>query len=144
MELLFLGILPPLPFNSLKGAPLFAVRLFILFLGTWYLGLGTCSAQIPTTGLVAHYPFNGNVNVNDESGNDNLPTFIYISDGKLHDVNALDGLISEENAFYVMDRAYVDYSRLYRMNLALSYFVVRAKDNLKFRVVESRKIDKKT
>ncbi|MBI5219697.1 MAG: transposase, partial [Bacteroidia bacterium] len=74
----------------------------------------------------------------------NLPTFIYISDGKLHDVNALDELISEENAFYVMDRAYVDYSRLYRMNLALSYFVVRAKDNLKFRVVESRKIDKKT
>ena len=74
----------------------------------------------------------------------NLPTFIYISDGKLHDVNALDELISEENAFYVMDRAYVDYSRLYRMNLALSYFVVRAKDNLKFRVVESHKIDKKT
>lgn len=74
----------------------------------------------------------------------NLPTFIYISDGKLHDVNALDELLSEENAFYVMDRAYVDYSRLYRMNLALSYFVVRAKDNLKFRVVESRKVDKKT
>lgn len=74
----------------------------------------------------------------------NLPTYIYISDGKLHDVNALDELITEENAFYVMDRAYVDYARLYRMNLALSYFVVRAKHNLKFRVVESRKIDKQT
>ena len=72
----------------------------------------------------------------------NLPTFIFISDGKLHDVNALDELMSEENAFYVMDRAYIDYARLYRMTLALSYFVVRAKDNLKFRVVESRKVDK--
>ncbi len=74
----------------------------------------------------------------------NLPTYIYISDGKLHDVNALDELITEENAFYVMDRAYVDYARLYRMNLALSYFVVRAKHNLKFRVVESRNVDKQT
>jgi hypothetical protein len=74
----------------------------------------------------------------------NLPTFIYISDGKLHDVKALDELITEENAFYVMDRAYVDFKRLFRMNQALSYFVVRAKDNLKFRVIESRKIDKQT
>jgi len=72
----------------------------------------------------------------------NLPTFIYISDGKLHDVNALDELISEENAFYVMDRAYVDFARLYRMNLALSFFVVRAKDNLQFRVVKYLKVDK--
>lgn len=74
----------------------------------------------------------------------NLPTFIYISDGKLHDVNALDELVSEENAFYVMDRAYVDFTRLYRMNLSFSYFVVRAKQNLKFRVVKSRKVDKQT
>ena len=74
----------------------------------------------------------------------NLPTFIYISDGKLHDVNALDELVSEENAFYVMDRAYVDFARLYRMNLSFSYFVVRAKQNLNFRVVKSRKVDKQT
>ena len=74
----------------------------------------------------------------------NLPTFIYISDGKLHDVNALDELISEENAFYVMDRAYIDFARLYRMNLALSFFVVRAKDNLQFRVVKYLKVDKTT
>lgn len=74
----------------------------------------------------------------------NLPTFIYISDGKVHDINALDELLFEENAFYVMDRAYVDFKRLYKLNHALSFFVVRAKDNLRFRVIESRPIDKKT
>ena len=74
----------------------------------------------------------------------NLPTFIYISEGKLHDVNALEELLSEVNAFYVMDRAYVDFSRLFRMNQALSYFVVRAKKTLKFRVIKSSKVDKET
>ena len=74
----------------------------------------------------------------------NLPTFIYISDGKVHDVNAIDQLLLEENAFYVMDRAYVDYARLYRMNLEQSFFVVRAKDNLKFKVVKSCPVDKST
>jgi IS4 transposase len=73
----------------------------------------------------------------------NLPTFIYISDGKVHDVNALDELLFEEKVFYVMDRAYVDYKRLYRINQAQSYFVVRAKDNLKFRVIKSRPVNKK-
>jgi hypothetical protein len=74
----------------------------------------------------------------------NLPTFIYISDGKLHDVNALHELITEENAFYIMDRAYIDYKRLFKMNQTLSFFVVRAKNNLNFRVSESRKVDKQT
>ena len=72
----------------------------------------------------------------------NLPTFIYITDGKVHDVNALDVLPFEKNAFYIMDRGYVDFSRLYSINLFGSFFVVRAKDNLKFKCVQSRTIDK--
>jgi len=74
----------------------------------------------------------------------NLPVFIHITEGKVHDVNALDELEFEENAFYVMDRGYIDYKRLARINQAGSFFVVRAKDNLKFRCVESRKVDKAT
>lgn len=74
----------------------------------------------------------------------NLPTFIYITDVKVHDVNALDELLFEENAFYVMDKAYVDFERLYRITISHSFFVLRAKDNLKFRCVKSRSIDKST
>jgi hypothetical protein len=74
----------------------------------------------------------------------NLPTFIYITDGKVHDVNALDVIPFERNAFYIMDRGYIDFDRLYSINQCGSFFVVRAKDNLKFKCVESRKIDKTT
>jgi hypothetical protein len=74
----------------------------------------------------------------------NLPTFIYITDGKVHDVKALDVIPFERNAFYIMDRGYIDFDRLYSISLCNSFFVVRAKDNLKFKCVESRKIDKTT
>lgn len=74
----------------------------------------------------------------------NLPTFIYITDGKVHDVNALDILLFEKNAFYIMDRGYVDFGRLYVITQCGSFFVVRAKDNLKFKCVQSRKVDKST
>ena len=74
----------------------------------------------------------------------NLPTFIYITEGKVHDVNALDQLFFEENAFYLMDKAYVDFQRLDKINQAGSFFVVRAKANLKSRRVCSRKVDKTT
>jgi transposase len=74
----------------------------------------------------------------------NLPIFIYITDGKVHDVNALDKLLFEEDAFYVMDRAYIDYSRLYQIDQSHSFFVVRAKDNLKFRSIKSSPVDKNT
>lgn len=74
----------------------------------------------------------------------NLPTFIYITDGKVHDVNALDVLLFEKNAFYIMDRGYVDFERLFRITQCGSFFVVRAKDNLKFKCVHSRKVDKNT
>ena len=61
----------------------------------------------------------------------NIPSFIHISDGKLHDVNALDVLLPEPGAYYVMDRGYLDFERLYRLHEAGSFFVTRAKSNLK-------------
>jgi transposase len=74
----------------------------------------------------------------------NIPTFIHISDGKLHDVNVLDILLPEPGAFYVMDRGYLDFDRLYQLNEALAFFVTRAKSNLQFRRVYSRVVDKST
>ena len=63
----------------------------------------------------------------------NIPSFIEITDAKLNDVNILDALIPEPGAIYVMDRAYVDYARLYTIHRLGSYFVVRAKSNTKYR-----------
>ena len=74
----------------------------------------------------------------------NIPTFILISDGKLHDVNVLDILLVEVGAFYIMDRGYLDYERLYRMNQARAFFVIRAKKNSRFRRQVSRPVDKST
>jgi hypothetical protein len=74
----------------------------------------------------------------------NIPTFIYISDGKYHDVNALDEIEIIPNAIYVMDKAYVDFKRLYTLNEVNSFFVVRAKENFQFKVTKSRKVDKST
>ena len=74
----------------------------------------------------------------------NIPSFIHISDGKLHDVNALDILIPEAGAFYVMDKGYVDFSRLYTLHLAGSFFVTRAKSNLSAHRVYSATIDRTT
>ena len=61
----------------------------------------------------------------------NIPSFIFISDGKLHDVNILDQLVPEPGAIYVMDRGYIDFDRLSRFHEAGSFFVIRAKTNLK-------------
>jgi len=61
----------------------------------------------------------------------NIPTFIHISDGKLHDVNVLDILLPEPGAFYIMDRGYVDFERLFALHMAGSFFVIRAKSNTK-------------
>ena len=74
----------------------------------------------------------------------NIPTFIHVSDGKLHDVNVLDILLPEPGAFYVMDRGYLDFDRLYQLNLALAFFVTRAKSNLQFRRIYSHPVDKST
>jgi len=62
----------------------------------------------------------------------NIPSFIHISDGKLHDVNILDQIIPEAGAFYIMDRGYLDFTRLHRLHQAGSFFVTRAKANLRF------------
>ena len=71
-----------------------------------------------------------------------IPEFILITDGKYHDVNVLDQITFESFAFYVMDKAYTDFKRLYRMETNGAFFVVRAKTNLKFRVIKSHKVDK--
>jgi hypothetical protein len=73
-----------------------------------------------------------------------IPVFIHISDGKMHDVNALDMIEFAEGAFYLMDKAYIDFARLYKITLSGAFFVTRGKDNLSFRRLYSSKIDKKT
>jgi hypothetical protein len=60
----------------------------------------------------------------------NIPTFISITDGKVHDVNVLDEIMPEAGAFYVMDRGYLDFERLYFFTLSAAFFVVRAKSNV--------------
>ncbi|MDR4471077.1 MAG: IS4 family transposase [Nitrospira sp.] len=74
----------------------------------------------------------------------NIPTFIHVSDGKLHDVNVLDMLIPEAGAFYIMDRGYLDFSRLYSLCLNAAFFVIRGKSNLQFQRLYSRPVDKQT
>jgi len=74
----------------------------------------------------------------------NIPTFIYISDGKLHDVNALDLIPLEAGAFYVMDRGYVDFKRLHFFTEIAAFFVTRAKTNIKFRRLYSHPVDRDT
>lgn len=73
-----------------------------------------------------------------------IPTFIHISDGKLHDVNVLDLIEPELGAFYVMDRGYVDFERLYKFVLASSFFVTRAKSNFKYRKIKANPVDRAT
>ena len=60
----------------------------------------------------------------------NIPSFIHVSDGKLHDVHALDMISPEPGAIYVMDRGYLDFSRLYKLHLTGAFFVTRAKSNM--------------
>jgi len=74
----------------------------------------------------------------------NIPSFIHITDGSVHDVNILDILVTEIGAYYVIDKGYVDYNRLYSLNLNNAYFVTRAKSNIKYRRVYSHNIDKST
>jgi hypothetical protein len=73
-----------------------------------------------------------------------IPTMIAISEGKLADVRILDELIPEPGAFYVMDRAYVDFERLYRFTLALAFFVTRTKSGVQLNRLESRPVDRTT
>jgi hypothetical protein len=74
----------------------------------------------------------------------NIPCWILISNGKLHDVNVLDELAWEPGAFYIMDRGYIDYQRLAAFQQHNAYFVIRAKRNLRYRRRSYRKIDRTT
>ena len=74
----------------------------------------------------------------------NIPTFISITDGKVHDVNILDEILPEAGAFYVMDRGYVDFERLFVFTLSLAFFVVRSKSNVKLQRRYSHPVDKAT
>lgn len=73
-----------------------------------------------------------------------IPDFIEITDGKFHDVNILDVLIPEAGSFYIMDRAYNDFYRLYQLHILGAFFVIRAKTNMKYSRIYSHKIDKST
>ncbi|MGB2663345.1 MAG: IS4 family transposase, partial [Candidatus Acidiferrum sp.] len=74
----------------------------------------------------------------------NIPTFIHISDGKVHEVNILDQLVPEPGAFYIMDRGFLDFERLYRFHEAGSFFVTRGKSNLKVQRRYSHPVDRET
>ncbi len=74
----------------------------------------------------------------------NIPSFIHISDGKMHEVNILDHLLPEPGAFYIMDRGFLDFERLYRFHTAGGFFVTRGKSNLKVKRRYSHAVDRST
>jgi len=71
-----------------------------------------------------------------------IPEFILISEASVHDVNAIDFISIEKGSYYVMDKAYIDFKRLYNIKLEKAYFVVREKNNISFELIASRSIDK--
>jgi IS4 transposase len=73
-----------------------------------------------------------------------IPSFISITDGKVHDVNILDELVPEPGSIYVMDRGYLDFERLFLLHQCLAFFIIRSKRNTKFRRIYSHEIDKET
>jgi hypothetical protein len=73
-----------------------------------------------------------------------IPEFIFISEGDVHDVNVLDEIPIKKGSYYIMDKAYVDFSRLYSIHLRKAFFVVRAKENLQFIRIKSKPVNKKT
>lgn len=73
-----------------------------------------------------------------------IPDFIHISDGKMHDVNVLDYITIIADSFYILDRGYVDYERLFRIHKAEAYFITRTKKNMNFKRMYSAKVDKST
>ena len=73
-----------------------------------------------------------------------IPTFISITDGKVHDVNILDEILPEAGSFYIMDRGYLDFARLHFLTQCLAFFVTRAKTNLQFQQLYSHPVQKTT
>ena len=76
--------------------------------------------------------------------NTQIPVFIHITEANIHDVNTMDVIDYEPLTYYIFDRAYVDYERLFRITIAKAFFVVRSKSNVKFKRMYSNKIDKST
>jgi len=74
----------------------------------------------------------------------NIPAFVHITDGKVHDVNVLDQIVPEAGAFYVMDRGYIDFERLFVLTLSAAFFVVRTKSNVLLQRRYSHAVDKNT
>ena len=74
----------------------------------------------------------------------NIPAFIHITDGKLHDVNVLDIMASAPGAFYIMDRAYLDFARLHTLHLNGAHFMLRSKKITKLQRLSSRKVNRST
>lgn len=73
-----------------------------------------------------------------------IPSLVLITSAKVHDVNMLDKLIYEAGSFYIMDKGYIDFTRLYNLHCNRAYFVTRAKDNMQFRRIYSNKVDRST
>jgi len=73
-----------------------------------------------------------------------IPSFVKVTDGLTHEVNILDTLIPEPGSFYIMDRGYLDFQRLFTLKEQLSYFIIRAKKNLQFRRLYSHPVDRST
>jgi len=72
-----------------------------------------------------------------------IPEFIFITEGDVHDVNAMDFISIQKGSYYVMDKAYIDFARLHRIKQEQAYFVVRAKENIQFKRLTSRSVDKR-
>ena len=73
-----------------------------------------------------------------------IPEYVFISEGAVHDINALDNIYLPSGSYLVMDKAYVDFARLWRLACERVNFVVRAKDNMQYKVIARRKVDKNT
>ncbi len=74
----------------------------------------------------------------------NIPAFLHITDGKVHDVNVLDQIAPEAGAFYVMDRGYIDFERLFVLTLSAAFFVVRTKSNIRLQRRYSHPVNQRT
>jgi hypothetical protein len=74
----------------------------------------------------------------------NIPTFVEITPGNVHEINILENLVFEAGSFYIMDRAYIDFERLYRFNQNHAFFVIRARSNMKFKRIYSNAVDRST
>jgi transposase len=73
----------------------------------------------------------------------NIPTFMYVTSGAVHEVNVLDVFPIEAGSYYIMDKGYIDFGRLYRIHQSDAFYVTRAKDNFRFVRLSSRPVDKK-